>query len=220
MALFLASKNRRLDVSGWLDHWKVERNFAPRTIKTLCGTVTFGRVYLRPRRGQGNGWFPLDAALGITADGFSWRVMEIATRLATRVSYAASRGLMKAMLGWAPSTEAIESLAIGLGSRAAAFVESRGPFEDDGEVLVIEVDGKAIPTATEAEMQARRGPRKFSKKAAAVRRNANVIEAAKSEKGGAKRNARSVGTTAKTAKVPRWSLCIRYGVGKTGNCTS
>ena len=50
VALFLASKNRRLDVSGWLDHWKVERNFAPRTIKTLCGTVTFGRVYLRPRR--------------------------------------------------------------------------------------------------------------------------------------------------------------------------
>ena len=139
--LFLASKNRRLDVSGWLDHWKVERNFAPRTIKTLCGTVTFGRVYLRPRRGQDNGWFPLDSALGITADGFSWRVMEIATRLATRVSYAASRGLMKAMLGWAPSTEAIEALAIGLGSRAAAFVESRGPFEDDGVVLVIEVDG-------------------------------------------------------------------------------
>jgi len=164
VALFLANKNQRLDVSGWLDHWKVERNFATRTIKTFCGAVTFGRVYLRPRRGTGNGWFPLDAALGITADGFSWRVIEIATRLATRVSYATAQGLMKGMLGWAPSTEAIEALAIGLGSRAATFVETQGPFEDDGEVLVIEVDGKAIPTATEAEMQSRCGPRKDSTK--------------------------------------------------------
>jgi len=164
VALFLANKNLRFDVSGWLGHWKVERNFATRSINTLCGTVTFGRVYLRPRRGTGNGWFPLDAALGITADGFSWRVTEIATRLATRVSYATAQGIMKGILGWSPSTEAIESLAMGLGSRAAAFVETQGPFEDDGEVLVIEVDGKAIPTATEVEMAARRGPRKGTKR--------------------------------------------------------
>ncbi|MCH7729579.1 MAG: hypothetical protein IH991_24340 [Planctomycetes bacterium] len=164
VALFLANRHQRLDVSGWLDKWKIERLFAKRTLKTLCGEVTFGRVYLRPLRGKGNGWHPLDAALAITADGFSWRVIEIATRLATRVSYAASQTLMKAMLGWAPSTEAIESLAIGLGSRAAAFMQTQGLFEDDGEVLVIEVDGKAIPTATEAEMKARRGPRKKSKK--------------------------------------------------------
>ena len=163
VALFLATKNQRLDVSGWLDQWKIERNFATRKIETLCGMVKFGRVYLLPRRGIGNGWFPLDAALGITADGFSWRVIEIATRLSTRVSYAVAQGLMKTMLGWAPSTEAIESLAIGLGNRAAAFVESQGPFEDDGQVLVIEVDGKAIPIATEAEMDARRGTRKGSK---------------------------------------------------------
>lgn len=163
VALFLATKNQRLDVSGWLNQWKIERNFATRKIQTLCGMVKFGRVYLLPRRGSGNGWFPLDAALGITTDGFSWRVIEIATRLSTRVSYAVAQGLMKTMLGWAPSTEAIESLAIGLGSRAAAFVESQGPFEDDGQVLVIEVDGKAIPIATEAEMDARRGTRKGSK---------------------------------------------------------
>ena len=164
VALFLANRNRRLDVSGWLDHWKVERNFATRTIDTFCGAVTFGRVYLRRRRGKGTGWFPLDATLGITADRFSWRVIETVTRLATRVSYAAAQGLMKAMLGWAPSPKAIRSLAMGLGSRAAAFVETQGPFEEDGEVLGIEVDGKAIPTATEAEMQARRGPRKGSNK--------------------------------------------------------
>src|SRR4051794_15429899 len=37
---------------------------------------------------------------------------------------------------------------------------SDGPLpEDDGDVLVIEIDGKAAPTATEQELARRRGPR-------------------------------------------------------------
>ena len=67
---------------------------------------------------------------------------------------------MEAILGWAPSAEAIAHLAIGLGSRAEAFVCATATFDDDGEVLVIEVDGKAVPMATEAEMTGRRAPRK------------------------------------------------------------
>lgn len=164
VALFLAYKHERLDVSPWLSQWKLENNFAKRTIQTLHGAVTFGRVYLRPRRGKGAGWFPLDAQLGITSDGFSWRVIEIATRLSTRVSYAVAANLMKAMIGWSPSAKSIEQLAIGLGSRAAAYVESCGPFDDDGDVLVIEVDGKAIPIVTEQEMKARRASRKAPKR--------------------------------------------------------
>ena len=84
------------------------------------------------------------------------------TRLATRVSYSAARGIFKAMLGWAPSTEAIELLAIGLGNRAPAFMETFGPLEKDGEVLIIEVDGKAAPMATEEELEARRRKRKHA----------------------------------------------------------
>jgi len=159
VALFLATRHLRLDVTAWEKDWFVEDNFARRQIKTLCGLVTYGRAYLKPRRGKGRGWFPLDAALGITTDGFSFRVIDIATRLATRISYAASRRLMEAILGWAPSSEAIEHLVIGLGSRAEAFVSSTAAFDDDGEVLVIEVDGKAVPMATQAEMRGRRGPR-------------------------------------------------------------
>jgi hypothetical protein len=38
------------------------------------------------------------------------------------------------------------------------------PFpESDGEVLVIEVDGKAVPTATEGELAKRRGPRRHAR---------------------------------------------------------
>lgn len=162
VALFLAVRHQHLDLSCYeAEGWRVKKEFATRTIKTLCGAVTYGRVYLR-RNGQG--WFPLDASLGITTDGFSWRVIDLVTQLATRVSYTAARGIMRAMIGWSPSTEAIESLVIGLGQRAPAFMATQSSFDDDGDVLVIEVDGKAAPMATEAELEARRQKRKPSRK--------------------------------------------------------
>jgi len=161
VALFLAVRHQRLDVSVYVaEGWRVKKEFATRTIKTMCGPVTYGRAYLRR---SGSGWFPLDALLGITQDGFSWQVIDLVTRLATRVSYSAARGIVRAILGWAPSTEAIELLTIGLGHRAPAFMATQGPLDGDGEVLVIEVDGKAAPMATEAELEARRQKRKHGK---------------------------------------------------------
>lgn len=162
VALFLAARHRRLDLSDYeAEGWRVKKKFATRTIKTLCGPVTYGRAYLRR---NGDGWFPLDALLGITGDGFSWRVIDLVTRLATRVSYAATQGIMQAVIGWSPSTEAIEALVIGLGQRASAFMATQQTFDDDGEVLVIEVDGKAAPMATDEELEARRQKRKHGKK--------------------------------------------------------
>jgi hypothetical protein len=161
VALFLAVRRQRLDVSEHTgEGWRVKEEFAPRTIKTTCGPVRYGRAYLT--HGAGGGWFPLDAMLGITQDGFSLRVVDMVTRLATRLSYSAARGVAKAILGWAPSTEAIELLVIGVGQRAPAFMATQGAFEDDGEVLVIEVDGKAAPMATETELEARCQKRKHT----------------------------------------------------------
>lgn len=161
VALFLAIRHHHLDLTGYTGNgWRVKDKFATRTIKTLCGAVRYGRAYLTRR--NGGGWFPLDAVLGITGDGFSLRVVDLVTQLATRLSYAATRQTMKAILGWSPSTEAIELLAIGTGQRAAAFMATPGEFEDDGGVLVIEVDGKAAPMATEAELEARRQQHKHA----------------------------------------------------------
>jgi hypothetical protein len=162
VAMFLALRHERLGLSDYeADGWRVKKEFTTRTVKTICGAVTYGRAYLRR---NGDGWFPLDAELGITVDGFSWRVIDLVTRLATRVSYKATQSIMRAMLGWSPSTEAIESLVIGLGRRAPAFMATQQSFDDDGEVLVIEVDGKAAPMATEAELEARRRKRKHGPK--------------------------------------------------------
>jgi hypothetical protein len=162
VALFLVVRREGLDLSEYkAQGWRVKKEFATRTIKTICGAVTYGRAYLRRK---GDGWFPLDAELGITADGFSLRVIDLVTRLATRVSYGATQGIMRAMFGWSPSSEAIESLVIGLGQRAPAFMATQESFDDDGEVLVIEVDGKAAPMVTEAELEARCKKRKHGRK--------------------------------------------------------
>lgn len=157
-AFFLALRHERFDLRPHLAQgWRVKSSCLKRKIKTLGGVVAYGRAYLvKPRC---PGWCPLDAALGITGDGFSWRVIDLATRLATRMSYAGVQQCLKNVLGWAPSTESIEKLVIGLGSRAAAFMETQGPLPGDGEVLVIEADGKAAPMATDAELAARRGKR-------------------------------------------------------------
>ena len=52
------------------------------------------------REGGGTGFHPLDVALGLTRDGFSPWVVQFVTRLATRMSYSASRLICKAGLGW------------------------------------------------------------------------------------------------------------------------
>jgi hypothetical protein len=142
VALFLAVRHERLDVQPHLagGRYRLKDRFAERTVKTFCGLVAYGRAYLHDER-TGHGWFPLDALLGITQDGFSLRVIGLVTRLATRVSYGAAVLLFKAFVGWAPSSEAIECLALGLGRRAGSYMEQCPPPDEEGEVLVIEIDG-------------------------------------------------------------------------------
>jgi hypothetical protein len=159
--LFVAARHERLDVRPYAraDGWRLGDPEAPRTLKTVFGEVRYRRATVIRRRG-GTSFHPLDVELGLTRDGFSPWVTAFVTRLATRLSYAASRLLCRAVLGWSPSTEAIEHLVLGLGRQAQAFAQQQPPPPADGEVLVIEVDGKCPPTATAEELRKRRGPRR------------------------------------------------------------
>jgi hypothetical protein len=158
--LFLASRHERLT---WLDQtppqgYRPGDPQAERTLKTLFGRVTYARAQMHSRKG-GSGYHPLDVELGLTRDGFSPWVIQFVTRLATRMSFAASRLLCRTVLGWSPSTKAIKLLVLGLGHQAQPFMKQQPAPEKDGEVLVIEVDGKCPPTARAEELQKRRGPR-------------------------------------------------------------
>jgi hypothetical protein len=158
--LFLVARRERWERASPLPDgtYRLGDPAGSRRLQTRFGEVTYTRAYLI-RRAGGSGSHPLDAELGLTRDGFSPWVMGFVSRLATRLSFAASRTVCRSAWGWSPSTEAIEQLVLGLGRQAPPFAQPQAPPEEDGEVLVIEVDGKCRPTATDAELRKRRGRR-------------------------------------------------------------
>jgi hypothetical protein len=158
--LFLRARHDRLDPTAWRARgYRTADPAAGRTLKTSCGPVAYARAFLVPRHGGGPGVHPLDVTLGLTRDAYTPLVIGWFCRLATRVSFRVAGGLGGMFLGAAPPVSAIEEWVLGLARPAHAYL-SEGPLpEDEGEVLVIEIDGKAAPTATEQELARRRGPR-------------------------------------------------------------
>jgi hypothetical protein len=158
--LFLRARHDRLDPAAWKARgYRTADPAAGRTLKTSCGPVAYVRAFLVPRRGGGPGVHPLDIALGLSRDAYTPLVIGWFCRLATRVSFQAASRLGGMFLGAAPPCSAIEEWVLGLARPAYVYL-SDGPVPtDDGEVLVIEIDGKAAPTATEQELARRRGPR-------------------------------------------------------------
>lgn len=159
--LFLTARHERLDLKPYVQDgiYRLSNDYAARTVKTAWGEVAYGRAQLRKRKG-GPGFYPLDAVLGLTRDRLSPWVMYLVGRLATRMSFAAARLVCKAMLRWSPATETIEQVVLGLGRQAAPFMQQLPAPSGDGEVLVIEEDGKCPPMATETELAKRRGKRR------------------------------------------------------------
>src|SRR5512135_840376 len=132
--------------------YRVADAAAERTLKTSCGPVPSQRAFLVPRRGGGPGVHPLDVELGLTRDAYSPLMIGWFCRLATRVSFRLSSDLGAMFLRAAAPASAIEEWVLGLAQPAYVYL-SDGPLpEDEGEVLVIEIDGKAAPTATEQEL--------------------------------------------------------------------
>jgi len=167
----------------------------PRTIKTIYGEVRYWRNYVTIKDHKGCGFYPLDRTIGLTKDGFSPLVMNLAVKLATRVSFSVSALLFTCFYGWSPSTEATEALVLGMGRDADAFMEQTGVPEADGEILVIEVDGKATPTAKEDELKKRRGKRKKKRSCCQRHRNKHKRQRRcknRRQKGDTRKNGRSI----------------------------
>jgi len=102
----------------------------PRTIKTIHGKVFYWRNYLIDK--NGGGFYPLDSLIGLTSDDFTPLVMSLATKLATRVSFPTSVLLFRCFYGWSPSSEAIQSLVLGMGRDSSAYMEQVGSPNGDG----------------------------------------------------------------------------------------
>jgi len=129
----------------------------PRCLATFFGKVRYWRTYFYR---EGGGYYPLDIELGLTGDGFSMLIQSLAVRIATKMSYAQAVLILTLFLQWSPAQGSIESMVLGLGRHTGDWFESAPAPEGDGEVLVIQIDSKATPTATEEELEKRRGPRR------------------------------------------------------------
>jgi len=160
LAFFLARREEQSNKRE-LKPW-TRRGFRPcerhrKHLNTFFGRVTFWRTYVR--RGRSKGLFPLDRALGLTADGFSLLTMARAARLSVLLSYEQVTAMFLYFLGWSPSKTSVEKAVLGFGEHTTAWFEEAPPPDGDGTVLVIQIDSKGTPTATEQELNKRRGKR-------------------------------------------------------------
>jgi hypothetical protein len=130
----------------------------PRSFNTWFGVIRYRRSYARPV-GGGVGHCPLDFELGLLGDRISPNLLATGARLATRMSFSEAREVLGWFVPQPPSTEVLEQTVLGFGHHTAAWFRHAPPPEDDGEVLVIMLDGKCVPTARESELRKRRGKR-------------------------------------------------------------
>lgn len=166
---FLARREEKSEgeIKRWLDKGYRRRKPERKYLNTFFGRVCFWRTYVR--RGGGAGLHPLDLALGLTADGFSALVMAMCARLSTLVSFEQVTALLLYFLGWSPSKTTVEKAVLGFGRHTQEWFAAAPPPEGDGEVLVLEFDSKATPTATDEELEKRRGKREKKKPALSPR---------------------------------------------------
>lgn len=128
-------------------------------IGTRFGKVAFtrpvGRLLGAPRAARD---LPLDRELGL-AGGFTLPVVTLVARLAAAMAFASARQLMGTIFGWSPSSRSVLRIVDAVGLHARPFLEQTEEPDDDGEVLVITVDGKGAPAISSKEYERRARPR-------------------------------------------------------------
>jgi hypothetical protein len=101
---------------------------------------------------------PLMRELGLPA-GFTLPVVTLFGRLCAMMAFARSRELFGSVFGWSPSQRAVLRMVDATGEQARPFLEQAEPPTDDGEILVIEADGKGAPAISSREHARRTQPR-------------------------------------------------------------
>jgi hypothetical protein len=125
---------------------------------TRFGKVSFTRPVGRSReRPKESVDLVVDRELGL-GGGFSLGVMLAITRLCAQMAFAAARDTFRETYEWTPSPRATLRMVDAVGGEARAFLEQAPPPDDDGEILVVQVDAKGAPMISTAEYERRRQP--------------------------------------------------------------
>lgn len=134
-----------------------------RNFMSFFGVVRYWRTYFRATlsfKSGTRGIYPTDMVLGLGPERLSMGVLSLGTNLCTRMGFEQAGECTRRALGFAPSTEVLEHAVLGLGALALPYFLRVGAPSGDGDVLVLQFDGKGIPTATEDELARRRGKRR------------------------------------------------------------
>jgi hypothetical protein len=176
---------------------------------TWFGLIHYERTYMREVHGLGpaRGFHPLDEAVGLTADRVSPSVLSTAVRLATRMPFDEARNLLGWFLPDVPSTEVMEGATLGYGRYTQDWFKDAPAPNDDGEVLIVQLDSKGVPTATEEELRKRRGKRDKRRKAPSPRHRGRQARGRRTKK-----PRRKQGDKSKNAKMG--TMLVMYTLRK------
>jgi hypothetical protein len=133
----------------------------PKTRDTELGTrfgrVTFSRPFWRMTK-RGAAVLPLDQELGLCG-GFSLGVVMGIARFCAQMSFGSVRREWREIYEWAPSSRSVLRMVDAVGEQARPFLEALPAPDDDGEILVAEVDAGGAPMISVREHALRRTPR-------------------------------------------------------------
>ncbi len=181
-----------------------------RNLHCWFGVVRYWRAYMAEVADEDRrGFHPLDLALGLTKDRFSMLLLSLSVRLATKLSFSQARLTAQWFLPTVPSTEVIEQATLGLGRFTAEWFERQPAPDGDGEVLVILIDSKGVPTATSQELRRRRGKRRKARVPKSPRHRGRQRRARCSPK-----QRRKKGDKSKNAKMA--TLVVMYTLKRQG----
>lgn len=175
---------------------------------TRFGKVSFSRpVGRRPAARTAAADLVVDRELGL-GSGFSLGVILGIVRLYAQMSFASARGTYRDIYEWAPSPRAAMRMVDAVGDRARPFIEQASPPDDDGEILVLQVDGGGAPMISDAEYERRRQPKSKRDRARSTRRGAR-----KKRRRDDPKPRRTTGKKSKNAKVA--FVAVIYTLAKT-----
>jgi hypothetical protein len=141
-------------------------------VGTRFGKVRFTRPVGRRADGQrGPRDLPVDRALGLVG-GFSLGTVVAVTKLCAQMAFASARTTFASFCEWSPSQRAVLRMVDAVGAEARKFMEQAPPPPDDGDILVIQVDGRGAPMIDATEYSRRCQPRRPTEGTARHRRRA------------------------------------------------
>ena len=168
-------------------------------VGTRFGKVTYpskiGREVGRAHSPQDR---PVERQVGLPC-GFTPAVIASVSRLSAHMAFGQARTLFRDFFGWAPSTRAVLRIVDATGAEARPFLEAAPPPEKDGEVLVIQVDGKGAPAITSREYAKRTQPHARKRSAGKRDRHERRTKRASQPK-----KRRAPGDKSKNARLEGW----------------